>query len=90
MAKKLTVTLVIIALLLGLAYFFKTNRLPLSTSPNDTQENEIICEVNEDCVMDLCRCKAINKKYFNASKGICERYCPGELACEEGGCVVLK
>lgn len=67
--------------------FFTPNKAPnLLPTPTNKLIDDISCLSDHDCVLNICACKAINKKYIEQKDRVCTRYCKGEVKCSNKRC----
>lgn len=74
---------------------FKKNQAKLDNEPKITKSKkvssqileELICKHDDDCGVDICACKSLNKKYIKPNKQICMRMCEGKPLCYKNRCI---
>ncbi len=51
---------------------------------------EYNCQIDSDCGVNICDCKAMNDKYIKPADKLCMRVCNGVPKCVEGVCRLLE
>lgn len=70
---------------------YSNQPITLSPQPIKTTISESVsCTTDEDCGINICACKVMNKAYIQTKDKICTRYCEGEPKCVNNKCELVK
>lgn len=74
----------------GQPIYQNPSSLPSSEPTKTTISESVSCTTDEDCGINICACKAMNKAYIQTKDKICTRYCEGKPKCVNNKCELVK